>query len=437
MISLLDPVLSLGSLADPLRGLAFLILISVWVLSFVSTTGDGGWPIRRFRPRSEHWRITLGLTGTPILGASLAFWAQAPWQALLWGLVLVLVGAELVTRCRKVDGRTVDLSSEQSLYTSRLYQPHHYTLFEPRPNVRSLSGLAHNDMGFRDHRSFGHDPHAIRLVFTGGPTVYGATIQDNDHLFTRLLENLLNNAFRMERGQRHFEVINAGMANATSAEMLLRQIFAVSEVSPALVVVQAGICDTWPRIASDEYHSDFRQMRKRYGHGRWLTPGLSIADSIARALIWRSAVLTRLLGDRVPAEPLLELTNHNNTGRRDRLTRNPPRFFERNLRYLLAINREMGAMSMLVGDPVPVTDPLRQSSSYSLAVSEHSAVMARIAADLGLPFVDLSIRMPLRDEIRERDKYLNAAGQRELAGLMFDELLASGYIDLLLSPERA
>jgi len=244
------------------------------------------------------------------------------------------------------------------------------------------------------------------------------------------LEERLNEVYRDRLKSRHFEVINAGMANATSAEMLLRQIFAVSEIKPALVAIQAGICDTWPRVASDDYFSDFRQMRKRYGHGRLLQPRLSVADSLARALIWRSRLLEGWLGNLIPAEPLLEMTNHNNTGKRDRLADHPPRYFERNLDYMLALNQTMGAQSLLIGDHIPV-DP-NPDGSYQRAVPEHHAVMADLAERRGIPYLDLASALPLSDDIRERDKYLNAEGQRRLAEQIFKFLRHEELIESLL-----
>jgi lysophospholipase L1-like esterase len=319
---------------------------------------------------------------------------------------------------------------EESLFTSRLYRPHHYTLFEPRPNIYSQQGLVHNRWGFREHRPLPPDPLAIRLVFIGGSIVYGVRTHDNCELYTRHLEERLNETYREQLGERHFEVINAGMANATTNEILLRLIFAVSEIRPALVAIQAGICDTWPRTVSDDYFGDYRQARKRYGHGRWLQPELSLADSLARALIWRSALLDLWLGNQVPAEPLLEMCDVERTGHPDRLVRNPPIYFERNLRFMLTLCREMGAFSLLIGDPVPVS---QRHCSYQIAVPEHSAVMERLSGERGVPFLDLGRVLPLTDDIRTGDKYLNAEGQRRLAAAIFDHLQQSGQINALLT----
>lgn len=411
-------------------GMAGLIL-AIWGLAFITAPGGRWFRLRLFRPRSSHWLITLITTGSIATGTAILIWPHAPGQDAILGIIgLLLLGELFNRRFPAPPDQQVTLSAEETLYTSRLYQPHHYTLFEPRSNIYSAEGLVHNRYGFRDRRLLEPDPNAIRLVFMGGATVYGVTVRDNRQLFTHLLEELLNEVFRDRLKARHFEVINAGMANATSAEMLLRLIFAVSEIRPALVAIQAGICDTWPRVASDDYFGDFRQMRKRYGHGPLLQLRLSIADSLARALIWRSALLEGWLGNLIPAEPLLEMTNHNNTGRRDRLVTNPPHYFERNLDYMLALNQAMGAQSLLIGDPVPLgPDP---KGLYQRAVPEHHAVMANLAARRGVPYFDLASALPLNGDIRERDKYLNAEGQRRLAEQFFNFLLHEELVETLL-----
>ncbi len=412
------------------------LILAFWGLAFITAPGGRWFGLRPFRPRSSHWLITLITTGSIAAVAAVLIWPRAPGQETILGIIGLLTLGELLKRCfPAAPSRQITLSPEKNLYTSRLYQSHHYTLFEPRPNIRSAEGLMHNRFGFRDRRLLEPDPNAIRLVFMGGPTVYGVTIQDNAQLFTHLLEERLNEAYRDRLKSRHFEVINAGMANASSAEMLLRLIFAVSEIRPALVAIQAGICDTWPRVASDDYFGDFRQMRKRYGHGRLLQPRLSIADSLARALIWRSALLEGWLGKHIPAEPLLEMTNHNNTGRRDRLVTNPPRYFERNLDYMLALNQTMGARSLLVGDHIPIGP--NPDGLYQRAVPEHHAVMADLAERRQVPYFDLASALPLSDDICELDKYLNAEGQRRLAQQLFDFLRHEELIEALLSHKNS
>jgi hypothetical protein len=94
----------------------------------------------------------------------------------------------------------------------------------------------------------------------------------------------------------------------------------------------------------------------------------------------------------------------------------------------------MGAEPLLVGDPIPVGK--RLDGLYQRAVPEHNAVMARLSQSAGVPFLDLGMALPLTDDIRVQDKYLNAEGQRRQAALLFGFLRASGLIDRLLARPR-
>jgi hypothetical protein len=220
----------------------------------------------------------------------------------------------------------------------------------------------------------------------------------------------------------------------TSAETLLRLIFAVSDIQPDLVAIPLGVSDTWPRVSSDDYRGDFRQIRKHWSHGRICDPRLNLADDLARTAVYRSALLRRWLGERLPAEPLLEVTNHNNSGKIERLKTNPPVYYERNLRYALAIIRTMGAESLLIGDVLPIGK--KPNGLYQRAVPEHNAVMAKLAAEIGIPFIDLAEALPLTDDIRQMDKYLNQEGQRRQAEVLFNDLQEKGIPQKLLQSHK-
>lgn len=414
------------------RAVAMLILL-LWAGSFFIGCGWGWHGLNWQAPKSGHEWITIGLTGgLATLAALLSGLGSAHRRRVVWSVLLLLIAAEALSRMfPPALGNEVTLLPGESAFTARLHQPNHYTLFEPRPNLHTPDGLIHNRFGFRDARPLAPDPTAIRLVFIGGPTVYGAMTRDNRDLFTHHLEELLNANYGSELGGRHFEVVNAGMANATSAETLLRLIFAVSEVKPDLVAIQLGGSDAWPRVASDDSFSDFRQMRKRYSHGQVCQPQLTVADSFARALVYRSALLNRLLGTYLPGEPLLEMTNHNNTGKIQRLKDHPPVYFERNVRYMLSLIRTMGAKALLVGDPIPVGP--RADGLYQRAVPEHNAVMSKLGLEEKVPFLNLGTELPLTDDIRIGEKYLNTVGQDRKATLLFVALRDHGIIKELMA----
>jgi lysophospholipase L1-like esterase len=417
-----------------LRPFAAVAVGLAWIASFFLGCGWGWHGLHPLTPVSAPGGWTLLLTGLPALGFALWLWPTTPAvvdRTLAALLILLLLGEGYSHWRPPQPSPEITLLPSESAYNSRLYQPHHYTLFEPIPDIHTADGYVHNRLGFRDARPLHPDPTAIRLVVIGGPTVHGSLTRDNNELFTAQLERRLNDRYRDRLAGRHFEVINAGMADVTSAETLLRLIFAVSEIQPDLVAIQLGVSDTWPRVSSDDYRGDFRQIRKRWSHGRICAPKLSLADDLAQALVYRSALLNRWLGDRLPAEPLLEVTNHNNSGKIERLKTNPPTYYERHLRYMLAIIKSMGAEAWLIGDVLPVGK--KPDGLYQRAVPEHNAVMARLAAETGTPFLDLATALPLTDDIRQMDKYLNAEGHRRQAELMENYLATQEGIEQFLN----
>jgi hypothetical protein len=117
---------------------AVLGLLMAWGLSFITTTGGRWLGLKWLRLRNEHILVTLLVTSIPVMVTALLLWPGQSGKGLGAALSAFLVGGELILRFRTpVAMRQVDLSKEENLFTSRLYQPHHYTLFEPRPNLQS------------------------------------------------------------------------------------------------------------------------------------------------------------------------------------------------------------------------------------------------------------------------------------------------------------
>jgi hypothetical protein len=173
-----------------------------------------------------------------------------------------------------------------------VYVPHHYTLYNPRPNLKLPDGTMHNNLGMRDNRDFPKNDGAIRIVFIGGSTTYTINILDNRQIFSYRLETLLNDHYQKLFPGIRIQVINAGMGGATSAENMLRLIFFVSELDPDLVVIQHGLNDVWPRMYGT-IQSDFSNYRKRWGAPNYFLRH-SIAYGFIRRAIDNSVLLTFL-----------------------------------------------------------------------------------------------------------------------------------------------
>jgi lysophospholipase L1-like esterase len=420
-------------LRPALSRLPALAAILAWLLSLVVSSP------RHHRWTGIHWEtfpVTLAITLPLALIVATILWPGRPRLRLLGlGLLVLLLATELALRIAPpVQDELIRLAPGEGTYSSKLLQPALYGLYQPRPNLHTADGIVHNRLGLRDSRPLLPDGKAVRIVFIGGSTVYGALVHDNRKVFTHQLELLLNRRY----GKESFEVINAGVPAASSAESLIQLIFTVSELKPDLVVVQQGLTDVWPRVAGESYSSDFREWRKPWGYpGLWQDSG-SAAESISRFLVYHSALAHYLFADRVPGTNILAMINRVNGGELAQLERHPPRYFERNSRYMIQLIRTMGARPMLVGEiiPPPPVHPGGITEVYQRGIPEHNRVLARLAGAEHIPYFDLATALPLTEEIRTHGKFLNAEGQRRKAVLLFGFLEERGIIRSLLAAKK-
>ena len=86
--------------------------------------------------------------------------------------------------------------SPANLGLETVYVPHHYTLYNLRPNFSTDEGTFHNSLGLRDHRVFKTHEKVIRIVFIGGSTTYTISIKKNSQIniiytFSKNVDNFI------------------------------------------------------------------------------------------------------------------------------------------------------------------------------------------------------------------------------------------------------
>jgi lysophospholipase L1-like esterase len=321
---------------------------------------------------------------------------------------------------------------------AHIYEPHHYAIYIPKPGHSSPDGLRHDSLGLRDAREFARDPRAIRIVFLGGSTTYTHDLRDNSRIFTAGLERLLDERYRNELGERRIEVINAGMGGATSAENLIRLIFHVSEVRPDLLVVQEGINDVPPR-AMGTIRSDYGNFRKVWGPPSLFEGEESIAYSgfvrLAEFTMLGHFVLQRLHLARPWHLSRFSIRSQDYEGAAT-VARNGPRYFERNLRYVIAIARAMGAEVLLASSPVAERLDWATELGLAGAVAEHNAVNRRVASEQGVPFYDFAAQMPTDPEHMPDGIHVSQLGSDLKRDLYFRYFVESRVVDRLLDRRR-
>lgn len=340
-------------------------------------------------------------------------------------------------------------TSPAHLGLETVYIPHHYTLYNLRPNFSTSEGTVHNRLGFRDHRDLHSEANVIRIVFIGGSTTYTIGIKENTQIFSYGLEQRLNDYYQDRLDGYRIEVINAGMGGATSAENLLRLVFFVSEISPDLVVIQHGINDVWPRCTKAQIQSDFSNYRKRWERPETLETdffalGKPISSALPLTIIKKLAFLTylfRRVGRPITASyndadskvlHIYAMINQSNiildVENAQYLTQNSPKYFERNTRYMISICRSMGSQVLLASE---VHDPQKADSAWNIAIPQHNALLARIAEEEHVLFYDFANEMSTDDSYMGDEFHVNQRGSDLKRDLFFQYFVENGIIPQL------
>jgi len=325
-----------------------------------------------------------------------------------------------------------------------LYMPHHYTLYNCRPNLSLDNGTVHNRLGMRDHRDFiEKKENVIRIVWIGGSTTYTLGLKDNKKIFSYGLERLLNEHYRDSLDGCKIEVVNAGMGGATSAENLLRLIFFVSEISPDLVVLQQGYNDVWPRIYG-EIKSDFSNYRKRWGrpenplkekifHKKPLIIALLFKVQAKSMLITYAASNLNMNLYYKRHNVITYTSRYYDHWSKDNLEKNGTKYFERNTRYMISICKTMGAEALLATEPV---SPDAGIIHYT-ATPVHNDLSRIIAEQEGVLFYDYASEMA-KDVLHLPDgRHVSQIGSDLKRDLFFSYFVKNRIIPRLLERETA
>jgi len=314
----------------------------------------------------------------------------------------------------------------QRLSAHTVFTPHHYTLYNPRPNLQLPDGTRHNYLGMRDHRNFRLRDQAIRIVFIGGSTTYSVGIRDNKRIFSYLLEKLLYKYYQDILPNKEIQVINAGMGGATSAESLLRLIFFVSEIHPDLVVIQHGLNDVWPRMYGTT-ESDFGNYRRTWGSPNHFSSSQPLAYGLLNAAADRSLFLTILLrkfGIKGAYTIGSMVTRQDAKQNSSFLSTNGTKYFERNTRYMIALCRSMGAKVLISTEAYTE----KAGDARSMAARQHNRLLAKIATEEGVLFYDFYSDM-IKDDLHIPDgRHVSQIGSEVKAKLFYAFFIHHGII---------
>lgn len=277
------------------------------------------------------------------------------------------------------------------------------------------------------------DGDATRIFFLGGSTVYGLRVPfEQSHV--RRLEMSLRERFP----ERRFEVQNAAMDWYTTAHSLVNYQLRIKDFSPDLVLLYHGINDLLrsfspPDLAFGAPRSDYAHYygpiaRLAFGrHGKPPIPTPYVIDWLLEP--------GRLYSDRDRTLPT----------RIERFASLPA--FERNLRSLVEATRADGARLVLATQPSLYREDLAPEEAATLwmpqrlgaesgvhpdaesmtrGMAAFNAVTRRVAAEGGVPWIELAENVPRDLEHFVDGVHYTEAGHVRVAEVVFAGLLANG-----------
>jgi lysophospholipase L1-like esterase len=290
--------------------------------------------------------------------------------------------------------------------------PHPYLLYAPRPGFERYGFRQINSLGYRGHEFTFEKPRGTyRILCLGGSTTISYPyIKDPSHAWPALLETKLNQTFP----DRHFEVINAGLGYATSAEMLAGYMFRHRYLKPDMVIIHEGGNDTDPML--------FENYNPEYSHFR--SAGVRVIVGPLDRLLLHSNVF-RLCYLRhwrdVPTIYTPQPYGFDKLSRQDALKRvrdTYPLGFERNIDLIMRTAQADGARLMLVGFVAEREELFAKSwpavrglePAIMLGIQKNLAVMEALAKKYDVPYLAPST-VTFKDEWFLDGCHLNEEGE--------------------------
>jgi lysophospholipase L1-like esterase len=278
----------------------------------------------------------------------------------------------------------------------------------------------HNAQGFRAPKAVRYEPGAatLRIACLGGSSTYDTRTSREDS-YPHQLELAL-----AARGVRAPEVINAGLGGYSTPNMIGMLALRVVPLAPQIAILESGFNDAWNRLLYRGFEDDYSHAMRAWEH--------------CPAPLWRSSrLLDRIavrLGSPSPHDPHIhQVAWYPASGTaEDNWHRSSPHAFERNLVTLVAIARAHGIRPVLLtqatdfaGHPVE-----HDRAAWEQALREYGAVIEHAAQTLDVELIDVRAQLSDRAEYFADVLHMTAAGNRERARIIAEQLVDRGLVPL-------
>lgn len=297
---------------------------------------------------------------------------------------------------------------------------HHYLGFTLTPNYKK--GLTyHNSLGYRDKEFPIKKPNGeYRIVVLGASAVYttgagsscGKPVDDNEKTFPSQLENLLKSQY----GYNHVKVINAGVPGYNSYQMLMNLEFRVLDLEPDLIIIYEGVNDIGIRIVKPSSYSGDNS-----GHASVFSPPVVKFyehSCLFRIILWRDMGPT--LNAAMSNNPnIIPYSDWDKIDLFEVLKLNPPIYYERNLKNMIAICKEHKIKVMLATYAHSTFCGSQRMPHYEHGYKQHNLIMKNLGETHNVPVFDYAYLMP-----NEKRYWADAIHVNETGALLTATLFA-------------
>ncbi|MDD4201865.1 MAG: SGNH/GDSL hydrolase family protein [Candidatus Omnitrophica bacterium] len=303
------------------------------------------------------------------------------------------------------------------------WQPHHYLNYYPSPNYKN--GLtSHNSLGYRGEEFSIKKPEGVfRIAILGGSTVYTEQVKDDTKTFPYLLEQILKKKY----GYANVQVINAGVPGYNSWESLINLEFRVLDLSPDMVIIYHGVNDAHARFVNpNNYSLDNSGRRKQWEYPK---PKWWEQSTFLRTLSRRLGFSKQVNQESLIQSPyaIAAYSNYWSNRYKDHFLeiakRNYPKYFEHNLRNMIAIDREYGIITILsTWAYSPYFADYMSFDHYKEAIKQNNDVVKAVGKMKNIPVFDFEKIMPKKPDLWSDGRHVNEAGALVKAALFADFL---------------
>jgi lysophospholipase L1-like esterase len=388
------------------------------------------------------WLLMLNL-GLVLIANNISL-SKWQWQTtargigvMVFGIVLSLIMLELAMRLYfSVFGSLSDkvaylYSVDEILATTNRYQGYPYINYGLSP-----SHPEHNLYGYRGAIFERPKADGVFRIFTlGGSTTFGAGLTPQE-AYPAQLELVLHEDY----GYTHVEVVNAGVSAYASADSLANLAYHVLDDEPDMIIIYDNINDVRARLVPHEDYSGLNLQRGIWSPDKLaevLSPSIIIRFiQIQLGIVGNPNQIESLIGtssDVVRCTfKLNKMCGELGIPAQEVLDSNPPIYFERNLRNMVAIAHANGvdvvfATWAYYSGETPLDNILTQAYVRN-AADEHNGILLSLAKELDLAIIDFARTVPVNGDYWQDGMHMTAEGTAEQARQFAAYLVANDLI---------